>query len=330
MRYLTVAGLVILLLCTGLVSAGTLTVSLEPSLDGNGTIKATSITNATLARLVYILHPGINPNTVATITDGTAQFNLSGGVDEADRLFWINNLYEDSIPTRIDDPTKDIQQFVGRTLRVSVIGNLSDPTYLIETFTMDQGYPNPFVRYFDGNNSPQALPVHGGAYTILSMKTDPPLFEVKTLGLPELGQDMDVIYYTPGTPAHPSTSTSVNPSFSKWMYGKVGHGVDYGGNDSKCTSCHGNLDAKPVNFSDITINNGFCFRCHYGKGGTEKGFVVDYIPGNTYYSATAKPATVPYTPTTTTPNPTPTQKAPAFEALLAVMALLTAILFKRR
>jgi hypothetical protein len=218
MKYHIIAVFVIwLVLGTGLASAGTLTVTLEPSLDGSGTVKATSITNATLSRLIYILHPGINPNTVATITNGTAQFNLSGGVDSADREFWINNLYEDSIPTRIDDPTKDIHQFVGRTLRVSVIGNLSDPTYMIETFTMDQGYPNPFVRYFDGNNSPQALPVGGAAYTILSLKTDPPRFEVKTLGLPELEQDEDVIYYTPGTSIHPSTSTSINPSFSKWQ-----------------------------------------------------------------------------------------------------------------
>ncbi len=53
------------------------------------------------------------------------------------------------------------------------------------------------------------------------------------------------------------------------------HGNDYGGNDSKCSTCHGNLDTKPSKFSEITVNNGFCFRCHYGKGGSEKGFVVD-------------------------------------------------------
>ncbi len=59
MKYVIIAVFVIcLVLSTGLASAGTLTVSLEPSLDGNGTIKATSITKAVLSSVDGALPDG--------------------------------------------------------------------------------------------------------------------------------------------------------------------------------------------------------------------------------------------------------------------------------
>lgn len=387
-----------LILGTGLAAAGTLTLTLEPSLDGKGDIRTTSITEAVLSRydglffdpeVVVIMRSGnfssgnlrdakekmdllaqkvnvsnneslrwiCNYNTrecsyqivkslnrpfnAATITNGTARtarFNLrSNGYignpygDAGNRYIMINNLYNDLIPTRIDDPTKDIHQFVGEKLRVSVIGNLSDPIYRIETFTRGQGHDYPAVSYSDGNYSPEVLgPYDGDVYTVLSLKTNPS-FQVITLGAPRLGREQGVINYAPTSPTHPNTSTSINPSFSKWMYGEGSHGVDYGGNDSKCNTCHGNLDTKPSKFSEITVNNGFCFRCHYGKGGVEKGFTVDAIGlgVGTPVPTTMKPTTVPYTPVTTTAKPTaPTTsapKTPAFEALSAIAALLIAL-----
>jgi hypothetical protein len=250
----------------------------------------------------------------------------------------VNNLSGDFIPARIDDPTKDIRQFVGPKLRVSVIGNLSDPTYRIETFTTGQG-EHPTVSYSDGNYSPEVLsPYDGDVYTVLSLKTNPS-FQVITLGAPRLGREQKILDYTPTAPTHPSTSTSINPSFSKWMFGEGSHGVDYGGNDSKCSTCHSNLDTKSSKFSEITVNNGFCFRCHYGKGGSEEGFVVDTIGlGIGTPASTTKPTTVPYTPmtatekspavpTTTTPA---TPKTPAFEALSAIAALLAVLLIGRK
>ncbi len=268
-----VVGLVVLLiLCIGLGNAqtatttegGKLILSLEPGLDGKGNIRATSITDAKLSDFQGILLLNGIPYNAANITNGTAQFSLSAGQfphrDEGNRYIMINNLNGDLIPTRIDDPTKDIYHFVGEMLRVSVIGNLSDPTYLIKTFTQGQG-EHPAISYSEGTDSPDVLGRFGGdVYIILSLKTNPQRFQVITLGSPHLGREQTIIDYTPIAPTHPSTSTSVNPSFSKWMFGEGSHSYDYGGNDSKCSVCHGNLGMKPAYFSDITVNNGFCFR----------------------------------------------------------------------
>ncbi len=330
MKYHIIAIFVIcLILGTGLAAAetGRLILTLEPSLDGKGDIKATSITDAKLSDFQGILVLNGIAYKAANITNGTAQFNLSAGQfpyrDEGDRYIMINNLSGDLIPTRIDDPTKDVHQFVGKKLRVSIIGNLSDPTYRIETFTIGQGYDHPVVSYYDPTN-PGALnnQIAGNIYIISSLKINP-TFQVITLGAPRVGRGLLINEYTPTTPTHPNTSTSINLSFSKWMYGEGSHGFDYGGNDSKCNTCHGNLDMKPANFSDITVNNGFCFRCHYGKGGYAKGFVVDTNRFGVHTSAV------------TTANPTPapttaTPKTPAFEALPAIAALLEVLLIRRK
>ncbi len=337
MKYHIIAVFVIcLILGTGSADAGTLTLTLEPSLDGKGNIRATSITDAKLCDFQGICVLNGIPYKAATIINGTAKFSLSDR-DAGARLILINNL-EELIPTRIDDPTKDIHQFVGQNLRVSVIGNLSDPTYRIETFTKGQGYDHPVVSYSDGNYSPEVLGIyHGDIYIVLSLKTNPS-FQVITLGSSRAGRGQSINSFTPTAPTHPNTSTSINPSFSKWMFGEGSHGNDYDGNDSKCSTCHGNLDTKPSKFSDITVNNGFCFRCHYGKGGSEKGFVVDTIGLGigTPAPTITKPTTVPYTPVATTANPTAvstttsTPKTPGFEALSAISALLAVLLIGRK
>ncbi|MCX9011066.1 MAG: hypothetical protein OIN66_08085 [Candidatus Methanoperedens sp.] len=105
----------------------------------------------------------------------------------------VNNLHGDLIPTRIDDPTKDIHQFVGEKLRVSVVGNLSDPTYLIETFTQGQG-EHPAVSYSDGSDSRHVLGRFGGdVYIILLLKGNPQRFQVITLGAPRLGREQKIL-----------------------------------------------------------------------------------------------------------------------------------------
>jgi hypothetical protein len=324
--YIIAVFVVWFVLGTGLVAAGTLILHLEPILDGKGDIRATSITDAKLCDFQGICVLNGIPYKTATITNGTAKFSLSDR-DAGVRLILINNLNDDLIPTRIDDPTKDIHQFVGEKLRVSVIGNLSDPTYRIETFTTGQGYDHPAVSYSDGNYSPEVLGMfYGDIYTVLSLKTNPS-FQVTTLGSSRAGRGQSINSFTPTAPTHPSTSTSINPSFSKWMFGEGSHGNDYDGNDSKCNTCHGNLDTKPLKFSDVTVNNGFCFRCHYGKGGSDKGFIVDTIGLGigTAAPTTANPTTVPYTPAATTAKPIATPKTPAFEALSAIVALLAVL-----
>ncbi|MCZ7391956.1 MAG: cytochrome c3 family protein [Candidatus Methanoperedens sp.] len=359
MKYQTVAGLVViwLVLATGLAEAGTLTVSLSPSLDGNGTIKAASITKAVLSSIDGALPDGsfvvssggygIKFNTSyknATIINGTAKFNLStgdvssgyysGSQLEGASVMRINDLNDDLIPTRIDDPTKDIHQYVGEKLRVSVIGNLSDPTYRIETFSKGQG-KNPVVKCTDGTGV-----IFDSIYIIISLKTNPQELEIKAIrdGL-EMSQPGNfsgniliisaerITNFTPTAPTHPSTSTAINPLFSKWVFG---HGDDYGGNDSKCSNCHGNLDTKPASFSEITVNNGFCFRCHNGKGGADAGFAGQVGCMHPY----PPPPELMITPTpTVTPTAIPTTATPktsAFEALSAIAALLSVLLIKRK
>ncbi len=261
-------------------AGGTLTVSLQPDLDGKGDIRATSITKALLSSPDGALPSdsfaigsgvsGVIYNTAyktATIINGTAQFNLSAE-DEGDRFIRINDLNDNLIPTRIDDPTKNINQFVGRNARESVIGNLSDPTYRIKTFPNGQG--NPIVKCIDGTGV-----MFGSIYTILSLKTNPQKLEINQLTNSLTSGNIMIIdagsvtNYKPATVVHPNTSTSMNQPFSKWVFS---HGDDYGGNDSKCGDCHGNLDAEPASFSEITLNYGFCFRCNYGKSGTDAGF----------------------------------------------------------
>ncbi len=314
----SIIGLVIwFILVTGPVvaqtgTAGKLTLSLQPSLDGNGNVKATSITKAELLGTDGTLMK------TATLSGGKAQFDLNGVVP-GDYFIRVNDLPDDLVPTRIDDPNTDINQFVGQQLRVSVIGDPLDPTYKIETFSKGQG-KHPVVEYSDGATlSPERY-----AYVILSLKTSPQKFEVRIL---DGGEQINS--YTPTMPVHPSTNTP----FSKWIISETivldtqgafqtGHGYAYNGTDSNCNGCHTDMDTKPATFPDVSFTSGWCYRCHYGKAGADSGF-IDTTVASVPVATTA-------TPTETTAAPTQTQKAPAFEAFLAISALLIAILVIRR
>jgi hypothetical protein len=303
MKYLTVAGLVIwLVLGSGLAVAGTLTVSLEHS-------------TITKAELISSLNFPAE-NKTAAIINGKAQFNLNAN-DTGDRFIIINDLINDPIPTRIGDPTKDINQFVGENLQVSVIGNLSDPAYQIKML--------PGVNTFwcsDGSSVTSAGrgPGFPYPYIIQSLKTEPQKLEIKMLlfgdlSLGSLPSINNITEYAPSESTHPSTSTSFNPPFSEWVFS---HGVDYGGDDSKCNSCHGNLNTIPANlnmrkrdnFIEIPVDKGFCYRCHYGKSGTGAGLVGE--PGCQH------------------PYPQNPYGIPGFDAPLAIAALLVVILIRRR
>ncbi len=301
--------LVWLTLCIGLVAAqtttGRLTLNLQPSLDMEGDIKAISITRAEL------LSPDGMVMITGTVAGGTAQFNLSG-VAAGNYFIRVNNLADDLVPTRIDDPTKTINQFVGQKLRVTVIGSLSDPTYRVQTFSKGQG-EHPVVVYSDGSNEvPETY-----AYVILSLKTSPQKLEINALGTAS-----QLNNYTPTTATHPSTSTAVNPTFLTWMLGDKNHANDYNETDSKCNTCHVKLDTKPATFTQVATSNGWCYRCHYGKAGVDEGFIDT--------TALAATPTATSTPVATTAAPTATPKTPAFEVLLAFSALLIMVLVRRR
>jgi hypothetical protein len=171
-------------------------------------------------------------------------------------------------------------------------------------------------------------------YIIQSLKTKPQKLEIKYVVLVS-SELTNITDYTPAASIHPSTMTSINPPFSKWVFGEGGHGVDYGGNDSKCSTCHGNLDTKPTNldtnrdnFTDIPVNNGFCFRCHYGKSGTDAGFVGKPGCQHPYPAPQFTPATTTAKPTAASTTTMP--KTPAFEALSTIAALLAVLLIGRK
>ncbi len=320
-----VVGLVVsLILGTGLAAAGTLTVSLSPSLDSKGDIiRAISITKAELLEAnVFVTAPAA----VGTVvSDNMVLFNLSG-IAPGDYFIRLNNRSDEIFPTRIDDPTKGINQFVGQTLRVSVISsNLSDPVYIFKTYLNGLGPVNCSDGYQVSQNS----------YIRLSLKTDPQKLEVNGFEIYQELYDYIIggrrlLDYTPTTPIHPSTSTSTSPLFSKWVFS---HGDDYNRNDSKCSSCHGNLETKPASFSDIAVNNGFCYRCHSGPYIPIVWLVQeDVCP----YHPHAISTTTSIPTQTSTPKPTASltttsaPATPAFEALLAISALLMAVLIRRR
>jgi hypothetical protein len=322
MKYHIIAVFAIcLILGTGLAAAGTLTVSLQPSLDGKGDIiRAISITKAELLERNVDINVPAAVGTV--VSDNMVLFNLSV-IKPGDYSIRLNNRSDDIFPTRIDDPTKDISQFVGRTLRVSVIGNLSDPIYIFKTYFNGLGHVNCSDGYQASSDS----------YIKLSLKTNPQKLEVNGFEIYKTVSNYQIatykyIDYTPTTPNHPSTSTSTNQPFSKWVFS---HGADYNGNDSKCSNCHGNLNTKPASFSDITVNNGFCYRCHYPTIPTIVWLVQeDVCPYHPH--ATSTSTSIPTT--TSIPKPTAsltTTSAPAtpgFEALSAIAALLAIVLIK--
>ncbi len=251
----------------------------------------------------------------ATIAGGTARFDLSGVV-AGNYFIRVNGLADDLVPTRFVDPANTTSQFVGQKLIATVIGSLSDPTYRIRTFSKGQGQ-HPAVIYYDGTNEiPEQY-----AYVMLSLKTSPQKFEILVLGTA-----FQLNNYSPAAATHPSTSTSVNPPFSTWIFSGSDHADDYNGTDSKCNTCHGNLATKPAAFSDITVSNGWCFRCHYGKAGTDAGFIDTTAVFAT--TPTIVPATVTSTPAT--PAPTRTPGTPAFEAFLAILVMLITVLARRR
>ncbi|MCX9010633.1 MAG: hypothetical protein OIN66_05855, partial [Candidatus Methanoperedens sp.] len=185
--------------------------------------------------------------------------------------------------------------------------------YTISTHSKGQGH-HPVVRYADGViETPERY-----CYVLLYQKTSPQKIEIRVLGTAAI-----LTSFTPSTAAHPSTSTSTNPPFSTWIIFEKSHGIDYNGTDSKCSICHGDLDMKAATYDAITTGNGWCYRCHYGKGGDDNGFVDPA-------AISASPAPTETTPAATTMTPAATPKAPAFEIMSTIGALLVAVLVRRR
>ncbi len=261
-----------------------MTVALQPNLDRN--ISVASITKAEL-------FPVNSPDTAykrANISGNEAQFNLSPG-DIGYFLIRINNL-SSYILTYIDDPTKNINQSVGQDLQISIIGNPSDPDYLTKCYKTQGNYS---IQWFNGG----FLDINTDICIILSLKNSTLKFNVVSMDGRVIPTPID---YSAIKPAHPNISKAL---FPRWVFN---HGYAYDGQDSRCNTCHGNLDSKPEGRDSVTIDNGFCFGCHYGKEGIKEGF----------YSTGIHPVPV-LIPTKAPATP---RAVPGFEIALTVTALL--------
>jgi hypothetical protein len=91
MKYQIIALLIIcLVLGTGLAAAGTLTLTLEPSLDSKGDIRATSITEAVLSRYDGLF---FDPDAVVIIRSGNfSSGNLKDAKEKMDPLLQTVNV----------------------------------------------------------------------------------------------------------------------------------------------------------------------------------------------------------------------------------------------
>lgn len=238
-------------------SPPTLTVTLDPSLNVDGTPLATTIDTAEL----------LDGNTTliasATISSGSAVFDLTN-VAAGDFFVRINSLNTAVVPVRITDPTVSVTETVGTTLKPAVIGSLSSPTFVIESFPQAQN-STPVVKYSDGTPiSPTEY-----AYVIISAQASPPQMSVRVLG-----KGNQIIALT-GLASHPGGLSFTQP-FTTWILNvqsPLQHGDAFNGIDLNCSLCHGDLNAKATLATDIRINTGWCFRCHYGKTGAANGFV---------------------------------------------------------
>jgi len=219
-----------------------LLVRLSRQLDGKGNVKAWTIRKAELldtrGRLVRN----------GTIAAGIARFP-TGRIGAGTYFVRINDLDRYLVPTRIDNPLVTTRQFVGKKLRTSVIGSLTDPTYRIQTFP--QGGSRRFVVKY--TNGLKARPTRYG-YAIVNLKSANQEFETGVLGRAKILATTDKGQDGP----HNHTT---------WLLGPNNHGTS----SMNCSGCHGNLNSKPAGYNQINDESGWCFQCHYGPTGPAQG-----------------------------------------------------------
>jgi len=233
-------------------ASGTLTLKLDPSLDGGGDIKVTSLTKGILVNTA-----GSTVKT-ATVSGGNLVFELSS-VTAGDYFIIVNDSTRDRVPTRITDNAKDHIQPVGQKLRASRIIVGTDTLFRVKTYSQGQG-EHAIRKYSDGNNvSPLSY-----AYVILSYKVNPRTLEIRTM------ENNSLLYA-------PSSASQGPHAFVDWIMGGTNHGKGPAGDttatQTQCGSCHTNFNTKPAQWSQITGTNGYCFKCHYGQGGDPDGFL---------------------------------------------------------
>ena len=223
-----------------LAAVPTLSLAIATSLNGTGTVKAASITKAEL------LSPAGALLSTATVTGGVASFPLTG-LTVGHKFIRVNGLAKDLVPTKLDSVTVATTQFVGTTLRNSVIGTLAAPKYKIATYSLGQA-KKPVVGYLTGLTA--APTRYGYALVYIAAKK----LETRVLG----------------TAALVNTVALGHHNASTWVLGASNHGKSV---NASCTDCHGSPTSKPATYAGCNMGNGWCYKCHYGSGGAANGLV---------------------------------------------------------
>lgn len=241
--------------------SGSLTVTLDPSIDiGDDTVKATILTT------VDLLDATGTARAHATISNGTAVVSLAG-ISSGDYFLRVNGDADDLVPTRVDNPSAAVLQRVGTTLRRSQVGPEVNPAYCIDTYPT--AVATGVVKFSDGTAVAPAEPV----YAFITQS--PGKIEFKVLGTAS-----PVSSYTAMSGNHPSNGEA----FHAWIANTNGtdagpapdhHGDMFNadGGAATCSGCHANMGTKPATYASITSANGWCFKCHFGTGGSGSGFV---------------------------------------------------------
>jgi hypothetical protein len=231
-----------------------LTLSLDPTLDQpDDDVKATSISAATL------LDDTGAVKVVATLSSGRALFALQG-LSPGDYFIEVNGDADDLVPTRIDDVASSLTQTVGQKLRASYVGPSGAPTYRINTYSGGQGQ-SPVVKYSDGTTVPGEQP-----YVIYSFATSQ--LEIRLLGTAGALTSLPL----------PRCVGHAYDAADAWLLNTTNqdhHGdlFNADGGASECQTCHWYGSMKKFTYATITPTDGWCYRCHYGTGGSSAGFV---------------------------------------------------------
>jgi hypothetical protein len=230
------------------------TLSLDPTIDQPGDdVKAMSIVDAKLLDATGLV------KAVATLSSGSAVFALKG-LSPGDYFIQINGDANDLVPTRVEDPGSSLTQTVGQKLRASYVGPASAPMYRINTYSAGQN-ESPVVGYSDGGVIPGEQP-----YVIYSFSTSQ--LEIRLLG--------NAAPLT-SLPLPRCVGHAYDPA-DGWLLNTTnedhhGDAFNADGGAAGCQTCHWYGSMKKYTFSALTPTDGWCYRCHYGTGGSSAGFV---------------------------------------------------------
>ncbi|MEI6499448.1 MAG: hypothetical protein WCP21_00315 [Armatimonadota bacterium] len=218
----------------------TLSLAIATTLNGTGTVKAASLTKAELLSTAGVLR------STATVTAGVACFPVST-LTVGHYFIRVNGLVNDLVPTKLDSITVSTTQFVGTTLRNSVIGTLAAPKYKIATYSLGQNKKG-VVGFLTGLTG---TPVRYG-YALQYIAANK--LETRVLKTAALLASV-------GLGSEHNNKT--------WLLGASNHGKS----TSSCTGCHGSKTTKPATYAAIGPSKGWCYKCHYGSAGVVNGLL---------------------------------------------------------